>query len=411
MTFKRPIQLVAMTIFVSVAITQAAEPLRVAVVDITSENVRRDALAIISDRLRNKLYETEYFTVIERQKMEEILGELGYSVNECFDQSCVVEIGRLLQAEAMIFGSLGKIGTLHMLQIRMVDVESGRTIGTSTRECRCDLEEVAVRLVDESSTDLAAALVGVETAQGQGNGIIRVESTPAGGRVFLDGHPRRGETPLVLERIPVGNHTVRVEKEWLFGELQVTVQPNRVERAVVPLRPGTGTLYVWSGPPDAEVHIGGRQRGVTPLLMERMEAGPAEVELRLRGFYPHKQQVTVPRDGREELRVTMRQIPSAIEVRARQQRRERWAKAITSVGVAVVGVGYYFDRKASASYNKQSNAYEDYSDAWELFEAATYWEKVREHREEGDRAASRRNVFYKAGVGFVSLGVILWWAF
>jgi hypothetical protein len=403
MTFKRPIQLVAMTLFVSVAITQAAEPLRVAVVDITSENVRRDALAIISDRLRNKLYETEYFTVIERQKMEEIIGELGYSVNECFDQSCVVEIGRLLQAEAMIFGSLGKIGTLHMLQIRMVDVESGRTIGTSTRECRCDLEEVAVRLVDEASTDLAAALVGVETAQGQGNGIIRIESTPAGGRVFLDGQPRRGKTPLVLERIPAGNHTVRVEKEWLFGELQVTVQPDRVERAVVPLRPGTGTLYIWSAPPDVEVHIGGRQRGVTPLLMERMEAGPAEVELRLRGFYPHKQQVTVPRDGREELRVTMKRIPTTT------MKRKKRGKVTLLFGAAALGAGIYFDRQASAAYRDRKDAYTQYQNTTVSSRAEQLWVSVQAHGKEGDRAVSRRNVMYGVGAGFVFLGAL--WTF
>jgi len=77
----------------------------------------------------------------------------------------------------MVFGSIGRIGRLYLVQARIVDVESGVTIGASTRECRCDLEEAAVRLVDEVSADLAAATRGFSGAppDSAGVGALREE--------------------------------------------------------------------------------------------------------------------------------------------------------------------------------------------------------------------------------------------
>ena len=67
------------------------EALRIGVVDFTSDNVPETQLRILSDRLRIELHNTGEFTVVERDRMEDILGEQGFQLSGCVDTYCVIE--------------------------------------------------------------------------------------------------------------------------------------------------------------------------------------------------------------------------------------------------------------------------------------------------------------------------------
>ena len=152
--------LYAAALFLVAAATQAGgqttDRTRIAVLDLKSETVGSAQLRLISDRLRNRLFETGRFAVMERDRMRAILEEAGFRQTDLCDEACVAEMGHLLGAQAMVFGSLGKIGGTYMLQLRLVSVESGAIVATSTHDCVCRLEEVAVQLVDAATIELAA---------------------------------------------------------------------------------------------------------------------------------------------------------------------------------------------------------------------------------------------------------------
>jgi hypothetical protein len=100
-------------------------------------------------------------------------------------------------------------------------------------------ETVPTHLWDGSRSDLMVQLENASQAQTPGPlsrfGSIAVDSTPGGASVFLDGNAA-GKTPvtraaLILNTIPVGDHTIRVE---LAGYPPftgtVTVMKNQVSR-------------------------------------------------------------------------------------------------------------------------------------------------------------------------------------
>ena len=54
---------------------------------------------------------TGLFTVGERGEMDSILKEQGFQASGCTDIECAVKIGKLLSANKMLVGEIGKLGT------------------------------------------------------------------------------------------------------------------------------------------------------------------------------------------------------------------------------------------------------------------------------------------------------------
>ncbi|MBC8278773.1 MAG: hypothetical protein H8E46_11120 [FCB group bacterium] len=52
--------------------------------------------------------------------------------------------------EKMVAGSVNKLGRLYTLFLRMIDVESGEIIASSSIDCECEIEEVAVKSTKEA---------------------------------------------------------------------------------------------------------------------------------------------------------------------------------------------------------------------------------------------------------------------
>ena len=99
-----------------------------AVSDFTAQNVSAGDAAVITDLLRNELVRTKAFKVVERQNMEKILGEHALQRTGCTDQECAVKLGRLLNVSKMAVGSFGKLLASYIVNVRVIDVESGQIV-------------------------------------------------------------------------------------------------------------------------------------------------------------------------------------------------------------------------------------------------------------------------------------------
>ncbi len=113
---------------------------RIAVLDLQGDGVSKSAAKTLSERLRSKLVNTGAFHVLEREQMDEILGEQGFQQSGCVSDECLVEIGRLVGVEQMIGGSIGKIGQTYTLDLRIIDVQSGRILKTVSDDYRGDAD-------------------------------------------------------------------------------------------------------------------------------------------------------------------------------------------------------------------------------------------------------------------------------
>ncbi len=137
------------------ALACAQDRMNVALTDLQGEGVDASTVRVITDRLRTELFKTGVFTVVERGQMEEILQEQGFQQSGCTSDACVVEVGQILGVKGMLAGSVGKVGTLYTLNVRLIDVGSATITQSVNVDCRCEVEQVLTM----STADIAARLV------------------------------------------------------------------------------------------------------------------------------------------------------------------------------------------------------------------------------------------------------------
>ncbi len=130
----------------------------IAVSDLERQNIDENTAVVITDRLRTELFKTGSFTVLERNQMKEILEEQEFQQSDCSPSECVVEAGQLLGVTHMMTGALGKVGKTFTINIRMIDVQTGRIVLTDNTDCKCEIDEVLSRST-VSIADKAASYV------------------------------------------------------------------------------------------------------------------------------------------------------------------------------------------------------------------------------------------------------------
>ena len=93
--------------------------------------VSRSEMRTLISLLSSALFQTKKYTVLDVSERESLLKEMEFSVGDCSDESCQLEIGRLLSAEAVVIGTLGKFGTKYILSSKLLETETTRTINTA----------------------------------------------------------------------------------------------------------------------------------------------------------------------------------------------------------------------------------------------------------------------------------------
>jgi len=100
---------------------------RIAITEFTYGNEFNDFTRNVQDMLYTNLIQRG-MTVVEREKMEQVLNELGKSFSGIIDSSTAAEIGKMLGVEAIVVGTVADMGNSVDLRTRLVDVEKGAAI-------------------------------------------------------------------------------------------------------------------------------------------------------------------------------------------------------------------------------------------------------------------------------------------
>ena len=100
---------------------------RIAITEFTYGDEFNDFTRNVQDILYINLIQRG-MTVVEREKMEQVLNELGKSFSGMIDSSTAAEIGKMLGVEAIVVGTVADMGNSFDLRTRLVDVEKGASI-------------------------------------------------------------------------------------------------------------------------------------------------------------------------------------------------------------------------------------------------------------------------------------------
>ena len=114
--------------------------IKIAVMDITSQNVDPSVASVITEFLRNNLFNSGKYSVLERANMDKLMKEQQFQLSGCTTTECAIELGKILNMKEMVVGSVNKLGSQYYINARMVDVESGEITITATSECSAENE-------------------------------------------------------------------------------------------------------------------------------------------------------------------------------------------------------------------------------------------------------------------------------
>ena len=136
-----------MVVVMLLSANAGTEKPRVAVLQLKSDGISKSESQTMTDRLRVELVKSNEFAIIERGEMDEILKEQGFQMSGCTGSECAVEAGKLLSANQICAGSIGRVGSLFTLSVRLIDVESGQIIKSVTEDCKCPIEDVLTKSI------------------------------------------------------------------------------------------------------------------------------------------------------------------------------------------------------------------------------------------------------------------------
>ncbi len=122
--------LILLVSMVSVNSQENVKPI-ITVLDFTANEVSESEMKSIISLLSSALFKTDKFTVIDVSQRETVLAEMEFSMGGCSDESCMLEIGKMLSAEAIVVGSIGKVGDQYVFSSKMLETETARTLNTA----------------------------------------------------------------------------------------------------------------------------------------------------------------------------------------------------------------------------------------------------------------------------------------
>ena len=114
----------------------------VAVINFEALGLSQVEGAALSDRFRSELFKTGKFTVLERDKMDEILVEQGLQQSGCTSSECLVEMGKLLNVHQIFAGSVSQFGNIFSVTVRLVDIQTGKIQDSNSQDFNSGKEKL-----------------------------------------------------------------------------------------------------------------------------------------------------------------------------------------------------------------------------------------------------------------------------
>ena len=280
-----------------------------AILDFEGRNISQGEALTLTDRFRNEIIKTNKYIAVERGAMEEILKEQGFQQTGCTSNECVVEVGQLLGVRQMISGSIGKVGDVFTVSVRIIDIQTGEILKMTDFDIRGDISEMLTRGMREVALKLVTGKDIVTPSILSGEGSLYLSTDLPGASIRIDNSNIDGITPLTIENLSAGEHLVQVEIGPFYGEKMVSIEPNVISRMNIILGDITVNLNVFSTPEGANVSVDGKRYGKTPLTIKDLNVGFHKLIANKKGFVTHIDEVLLEKDKINRVDLTLDVTP------------------------------------------------------------------------------------------------------
>ena len=111
-------------------VAEADKPI-LTVLDFEASEISQSEMKSIINVLSSGLFKSGLFTVIDVAQRETVLKELAFSMSGCTDDSCMLEVGKMLSAELIVGGSISRMGSKIVLSAKMIETETSKTVSSA----------------------------------------------------------------------------------------------------------------------------------------------------------------------------------------------------------------------------------------------------------------------------------------
>ena len=126
---------ISLTLILALGNVWAMEKMSIAVMDLEPQGVDSSIAKTLSEIMRTELLNTGRFEVLERAQMDRLISEMKIQQSGLTDVQNAAELGKMLNVEKLIIGSIGQMGNTYQLNVRLVDVVKAATEVAERTEC------------------------------------------------------------------------------------------------------------------------------------------------------------------------------------------------------------------------------------------------------------------------------------
>jgi hypothetical protein len=278
-----------------------------AVPNIKATDVSESEASACRNMIEIAMIRTGNYNVISYTDIEQILEAQEFSLSDCTDEACAVEIGKLLAAEQIVVGELSGLGGEYVLSVRLIDVRTGITINA-------DFINIGkIEDFQEKAFIVAYALAGLKyipesqlVIRETGSiYIIAIEGDEL--EVFLDG-VRKGKTPLLVENIMFGTHFLEAKSDKYNYSREISIQNKDIVEITADISQLQGNLLIDYRPAQArgfKLYID--EQELKPGLIRNLTIGKKPVTVSGNGWY-FEGEILIEQDKTAQYTIDLRSI-------------------------------------------------------------------------------------------------------
>ena len=111
------------------------QPVKLAIVGFEAKGVSQDVADVAMSSIANALANFDYITLVERRQIETILKEQQLQLSGLTEAQSV-NVGKLVEADMILIGNAGKLGSSVVFSVKLISVETGKVL--KGREVICE---------------------------------------------------------------------------------------------------------------------------------------------------------------------------------------------------------------------------------------------------------------------------------
>ena len=116
--------------------------------------IAKDQCIALTDILIDEMVKMKKYTVIDRANRDKIISEAGFQQTACVEQSCTIELGRILRVGKMAQGTITKLEDAYIVNLQIVNVETGAVESFARETCeKCKMDNL-ITLISSAARKL-----------------------------------------------------------------------------------------------------------------------------------------------------------------------------------------------------------------------------------------------------------------